>query len=100
MSDVALSPSINNTAHDAFESMTLAAREGAVDAREAADRFFDGATLFASRFAYTTCYTLSYGVVFPATLLARSIPKNNAVVRGMIEGAHAAQAKVEEIVTK
>jgi hypothetical protein len=53
--------------------------------------------LFASRFVYTTSYTVSYGVVFSATLIARAVPKNNAAVRGMIDGAHAAIQKVDEL---
>jgi hypothetical protein len=35
--------------------------------------------------------------VFPATLLARSIPRNNAAVRGLIDGARAATEKVNQI---
>ena len=52
---------------------------------------------FVSRFVYTTCYTVSYGVVFPSVLLARSIPKNNPIVHGLIDGAHAATDMVEEM---
>jgi hypothetical protein len=40
---------------------------------------------------------LSYGVVFPATLIARSVPKDNAAVRGLIDGARAAADKVHSI---
>jgi hypothetical protein len=77
--------------------MSKAARDGAADAREAAVRTWAAASLFTSRFVYTTCYTISYGVVFPATLLALSIPKDNAAVKGLIDGAHAAIRKVDEI---
>jgi uncharacterized membrane protein YbaN (DUF454 family) len=35
-------------------------------------------------------------VVFPSTLLARSIPKDNGAVRGLIDGAAAAVRKVED----
>ena len=49
----------------------------AADAREAATRTWAATSLFASRFIYTTCYTVSYGVVFPVMLLARAIPQNN-----------------------
>ena len=80
-----------------MDTMARAARDGAADAREMAERVWSGTSLFLSRFVYTTSYTLSYGVVFPAALLARSIPRNNSAVRGLIERAHAATAKVDEI---
>jgi hypothetical protein len=80
-----------------FELATRAARQGAADAREAAARTWDASSLFLSRFVYTTCYTVSYGVVFPAVLLARSIPRNNAAVQGLIDGTQAAILKVDQI---
>jgi hypothetical protein len=80
-----------------IDIMARAARDGAADAREMAERVCSGTGLFLSRFVYTTSYTFSYGVVFPATLLARSIPRNNAAVRGLIDGARAATEKVDEI---
>lgn len=80
-----------------LDLVTRAARDGAADAREAADRAWSSASLFVSRLVYTTSYTVSYGVVFPATLLARAVPKDNAAVRGLIDGAHAALRQVDEI---
>jgi hypothetical protein len=82
-----------------LEIMSRAARDGAADAREAATRFWSASSLFASRFVYTTCYTVSYGVVFPTMLLVHSIPKNNAAVRGLVDGAQAAMQKVDQIRT-
>jgi hypothetical protein len=80
-----------------LELAARAARDGAADAREAANRTWEATSLFARRFIYTTCYTVSYGVVFPSMLLARSIPRDNAAVRGLIDGAHAAVAKLDEL---
>jgi hypothetical protein len=77
--------------------VSRAMRDGAADAREAAARTWDTTSLFMRRFVYTTCYTCSYGVVFPSMLIARAIPKDNAAVRGLIEGAQAAKAKVNEL---
>ena len=74
-----------------------AAQAGASDARDAAARTWSATSLFLSRFVYTTCYAVSYGVVFPAVFLAHSIPQNNAVVRGLIDGAQAAILKVDEL---
>ena len=80
-----------------LEVVKRAAREGAADARAAATRTWTATSSFLSRFAYTTCYTVSYGVVFPAVLFAQAIPRNNAAVRGLIDGARAAQHKVDQI---
>lgn len=80
-----------------MDTITQAARDGAADAREMANRVWASSSLFLCRFVYTTSYTLSYGVVFPATLLARSVPKDNAAVRGLIDGARAASEKVHQI---
>ncbi|MDG3007109.1 hypothetical protein [Paludisphaera mucosa] len=85
--------SLNGT----LETVTRAAQRGAADASEAAARTWTAAGRFASRFVYTTCYTISYGVVFPAVLLARSVPRNNIAVQGLIEGADAARDKVDEM---
>jgi hypothetical protein len=74
-----------------------AAQRGAADAREAAARTWTAAGRFVNRLVYSTCYSTSYGMVFPAVLLARCIPVNNDAVRGLIDGAHAARQKVDEL---
>jgi len=53
--------------------------------------------LFANRLVYTTCYTVSYGVVFPLALVALSVPQNNPLVHGLVDGSRAARGKVDEI---
>jgi hypothetical protein len=82
---------------DTLSTITRAARDGAADAREMATRVWANTSLFLCRFVYTTSYTISYGVVFPATLLARSIPVDNAAVRGLIDGAKAASDKAHQV---
>jgi hypothetical protein len=81
----------------ALEMVKRAAKEGASDAQAAADRVWSATELFVCRFVYTTCYTISYGVVFPSTLISRSIPRDNVAVRGLIDGANAAVRKVDEV---
>ena len=81
----------------ALQLVTRAAREGASDAQAAADRVWTATELFLCRFIYTTCYTVSYGVVFPSALISRSIPRDSVAVRGLIDGATAAVRKVEEM---
>lgn len=82
---------------DALSTITRAARDGAADAREMANRVWANTSLFLCRFVYTTSYTLSYGVVLPATLIARSIPVDNVAVRGILDGARAAKEKAHQI---
>ena len=72
-------------------------RRKARDARAKVDQALPAVNRFVSRFVYTTCYTLSYGVVFPSVLVARTIPKNNPVVHGLIDGAHAAMDMLDEM---
>ena len=65
-------------------------RDGAADAREAAGKALANTSLFVSRVVYQTTYAVSYGVVFPVAFVARAVPRDNAAVRGLIEGAQAA----------
>lgn len=88
------------TVADAMEQAVQAARDGAADARARVDQALPAVNRFVSRFVYTTCYTLSYGVVFPSVLVARSIPKNNPLVHGFVDGAHAAVDMVDEMKRK
>jgi hypothetical protein len=85
------------TVADAMEHAVQAAKDGALDAKARVDQALPGVNRFVSRFVYTTCYTISYGVVFPSVLVARSIPKNNPIVHGLVDGAHAAIDMVEEM---
>lgn len=66
-------------------------RSGAADARDAAARFVPEAARILRQCAYQTGYGLAYGVVFPSMLIARTIPQDNPVVHGFIDGAAAAR---------
>ncbi len=46
---------------------------------------------FFGRLAYKASYGVSYGVVYPVTMVARMIPKENAMVYGLSDGASAAR---------
>jgi hypothetical protein len=82
---------------DAMDAAVKAAKEGAEDARTTAADALPAAGQMLSRLVYNTCYAISYGVVFPTVLAARSIPTNNAFVHGFIDGAHAAVDMVHEM---
>ncbi|MFO0957924.1 MAG: hypothetical protein U0800_10760 [Isosphaeraceae bacterium] len=85
---------------NALQLASHAARQGASDAYDAANRAWASTSMFLSRFTYTTCYTISYGVVFPISYVAMAVPKDNALVRGMIDGAHSARAQVDKVLGK
>jgi hypothetical protein len=85
------------TVADALDTAVQAAKDGAADAKATAGKMLPAASRFLSRFVYTTSYTFSYGVVFPAMLLAKSIPPNNAIVHGLVDGAHAASDQVSQM---
>ena len=93
----AISSQVIESATGTLDLAVQAAQRGAADAREAAARTWTAAGQFVNRLVYCTCYSTSYGMVFPAVLLARCIPVNNPAVRGLIDGADAARLKVDEI---
>ena len=88
------------TVADALDTAVKAAKDGAADAKATAGKMLPAAGRFVSRFVYTTSYTFSYGVVFPAMLIAKSIPANNAIVHGLVDGAHAASDTVVQMKTR
>jgi hypothetical protein len=85
------------TVADALDVAVKAAKDGAADAKATAGKMLPAAGRFVSRFVYTSSYTLSCGVMFPAILIAKSIPVNNAVVHGFVDGAKAANDMVDQM---
>lgn len=49
---------------------------------------------FVSRLLYTASYNLAYGIVFPVMFIAYSVPTENALVHGLIDGGRAARDAV------
>ena len=82
---------------DAMQAAASSVTQGATAARQAAEKALPSVGMFANRFLYTTCYAVSYGVVFPLALVALSVPQNNPLVHGMIDGSRAARSKVDEM---
>ena len=85
------------TVADALDKAAATMKSGAAEAKAYGESMVPGAAQFVSRLFYTTSYTLAYGVVFPSALLARSIPANNAIVQGFVDGAHAATDGVADL---
>jgi hypothetical protein len=82
---------------DAMEAAVEAAKAGAADVRETAERALPVAGGMLSKFGYNVGYAVSYGVVFSAVFVARSVPQDNAVVHGLVDGARAAIDMVDEM---
>jgi hypothetical protein len=100
MSDVATSTETASadplpSAADAMALALQAAKDGAADAQQRVSEVVPVVGGFLSRLTYTACYAVSYGVVFPTLLVARAVPKENALVDGLIDGARAARAAIE-----
>jgi hypothetical protein len=72
------------------------AKGGTADAQAAAGKAVPAAGRLLTQAVYTTAYTFSYGLVFPAVMIAHSIPTNNALVQGLKNGAHAASDTVDQ----
>lgn len=83
------------TAADAMSLALQAAKDGAADAQERVSQMMPAIGGFVSRLTYTTCYAVSYGVVFPTLLVARAVPRDNAIVNGLVDGTRAARDSVE-----
>lgn len=82
---------------DAMEAAVHATKQGVADARETVAEALPAASKMLSNLVYKTCYGISYGVVFSSVLLARSIPQNNPMVHGFIDGSQAAIDMVNEM---
>jgi hypothetical protein len=84
----------------AEHALTSADRSDALNAGETMDHALESMRNGASgivpamgQMVYTASYALTYGIVFPLMLIVRVVPKNNALVRGMVDGARAAQER-------
>ena len=82
---------------DAWGIAVQAAKDGAANAKATAGQALPAATRFLSRVVYTMSYSFSYGFVFPVAFVAKSMPADNAVLIGMIDGARAANDWVDEL---
>jgi len=85
------------TVSEAWDIAMQAARDGASNATAMAGQAFPATTRFLSRMVYTMSYSFSYGCVFPVAFVAKSLPANNPVMNGFVDGARAANDWVDEL---
>lgn len=84
------------------EAMRAAINTASEDATKARERMREagaGVTHSASRFAYTSSYMVSYGIVYATVFLAKSVPQDNPIVEGFIDGGRAAMEALNEAKT-
>jgi hypothetical protein len=87
--------------HRVTELITLrdAAGQASEDAAKAKEKIRNAgadAATSVSRFAYTSSYMISYGIVYATVFVAKSIPQDNPVVEGFIDGGRAAMDALNE----
>jgi hypothetical protein len=79
-----------------MDAAVEAAKDGAERARASIGDFVPAAGRFLSRAVYRAAYVVAFGVVVPAVLFASAVPRRNAVVDGLIDGAQAAMDAVQD----
>jgi hypothetical protein len=85
------------TAATAVASAAEAVCDRAGDAAAQAKQALPAAGQFVSRLVYSSCYYVSYGLVFPTLFLANVIPGGGPVAAGLSDGASAAKDFVKEM---
>jgi hypothetical protein len=73
-----------------MQSVADAMQDAAAAADDAAKEVGPRVLRGLSRFAYTSSYVLSYGVVYPVVFVAHLLPQENPVMHGLRDGARAA----------
>lgn len=65
-------------------------KEGMGQPREAMEEFLPMLRETLSKAVYTTCYGISYGVVFGGLVIASLLPKESMIRKGICDGAESA----------
>lgn len=74
-----------------FLATTKSALEsGIADARASVEETWPKITEAMGKGVYNSAYGLAFGLSFPVLLIAKTIPQNNCIVWGFIDGAKAA----------
>ena len=86
---------VDGPAH-AAGSVFDSAKQGASEIQSRVSEALPATSHFLGRVVYKTSYALSFGVTFPVMMVVRMVPKDNALVHGLIDGAVAARDQVDE----
>lgn len=81
---------------DALDSASQATQQGFADLKANAAQAMPALQSGASQAAYKLGYGVSYGLVFAAVFVSRAVPRDNALMHGVVDGARAATDFVRE----
>jgi len=95
MSEELESQELESTRQLGLQSVSHAVEKGASDARRAVGRVLPAAGRAVSQGVYRSCYYASYGVVFGGLTVAQLVPRDNAAVHGLQDGAQVARKAVD-----
>ncbi|MDB5335713.1 MAG: hypothetical protein JWN70_1332 [Planctomycetaceae bacterium] len=68
-----------------------AVQSGVADARASVEQVIPKIAAAINKGIYSLAYGMSFGVAFPVVLMAKSLPQNNSIAWGFIDGAQAAK---------
>jgi hypothetical protein len=87
---------VDGRAADAVGSAFASVKQGASEIQTRVSDALPATSRFLGRVVYKTSYAVSFGVTFPVMMLVRIVPKDNAMVHGLVDGALAARDRVHE----
>jgi hypothetical protein len=87
---------LDGSADHAAGSIFASMNRGASEIQTRVSEALPATSRFLGRAVYKTSYALSFGMVFPVMMVVRVMPKNNAMVHGLVDGAMAARDRVHE----
>jgi hypothetical protein len=97
---VSVNESITETSANILATTKNAVQSGIADARASVEETWPKITEAVSKGMYNSAYGLAFGVTFPILLLAKSIPQNNCIVWGLVDGAKAASKYCDRTFSK
>jgi hypothetical protein len=86
-----------NSITTAIGTAGAAVRDGARSATARVQEVLPAAGQHISKFVYTSCYFMSYGVVFPTVFVANFVPGLGPIAAGVNDGASAARDYVHDL---
>jgi hypothetical protein len=86
----------DGSARHAAGSIFASMNRGASEIQTRVSEALPATGRFLGRAVYRTSYAVSFGMSFPVMMVVRMMPKNNAMVHGLVDGALAARDRVHE----